>query len=156
MRTLILFLLFLFPCSCSTLNDFTYQMELHRFVRNFEEDCNCKVTVPIKIVAVPSDKDGYKTLGVCYGFRMPSIFRSIEIDKDYWATASYYEKESTIYHELAHCQLDLEHTDEWVGDYVLFGRPKSIMYPYSFPQYEVFRDEYIKELFSRKPGPWKF
>jgi hypothetical protein len=156
MKKIIIFFLLLFPFSCSSLKNFGYQVELYSFVKKFEEECNCKVDVPISIEKIASDEKGYKTLGVCYGFRMPKFFRSIKIDRSYWAEATFYEKEATIYHELAHCVLDLEHTNEWIDGYLIFGRPKSLMYPYSFPQYESFRKEYIKELFSRKPGEWLY
>lgn len=129
-------------------------MELDSHVREFEALCNCEVDVPIRIKVIPSTKKGYRTLGVCYGFRMPTVFRSIEIDQEYWRTASFYERESTVFHELAHCVLDLEHTDELTGDFLMSLRPKSLMYPYSFSDYETYRKEYIRELFSRKPGPW--
>lgn len=154
MRIIVLILLLLFPLSCSTVTNIKYQLELSSFVRSFEKQCNCTVDVPITIEKIPSNEPGYTTLGLCYAFRWPKVFRSIKIDVDYWQKANFYQKESTVFHELAHCVLDLEHTDEMTGEY-LWIRPKSIMYPYSFPQYETYRKQYWKELFSRKPGPYK-
>jgi hypothetical protein len=150
MKVFLLFLfLFLFT-GCASIK--SYDARINPHVIQFEKYCNCKVTIPITIEKLPSDDDG-KTLGVCYGFRMPILFRSIKIDKDYLESGSFYQIESTVFHELAHCVLDLEHTEEMKGKYI-FIRPKSIMYPYSFFQYSLYREEYIKELFSRKPGPW--
>jgi hypothetical protein len=152
-RTLFVFLIFMFSlASCSSFS--RYEPVLNNHVLEFEKLCNCKVNIPITIEPIPSKNDGYKTLGVCYVFRGPMLFRSIRIDKDYWAKASFYQRESTVFHELAHCVLDLEHDERMTGEYIWI-RPKSIMYPYSFPQYETYRKEYLKELFLRKPGSYK-
>ena len=155
MRIIIAILLLLFPISCSHIGyitDTDYNIEIKPFIQSFESHCKCKINIPVKIEKIKIKEKGYTTLGICYGFRMPILFRSVVIDSDYWAKADFYEKESTVFHELAHCVLNLGHTEEMTGDYI-FIRPKSIMYPYSFYQYQAYRKEYIKELFSRKPGP---
>lgn len=152
MKRLIAILLLLFPLSCSHYLNVKQDIELKSFIVSFENHCNCKVTIPVLIEKVHSSEEGFKTLGVCYGFRMPKFFRSVRIDTDYWKEANFYKKESTVFHELAHCVLDMEHDERMIGDYI-FIRPKSIMYPYSFSQYETYRKEYIRELFNRKASP---
>ena len=147
-----LIFLLLFLVSCASVK---MRSDVLPHVKTFEEYCNCKVEVPIKIVPIPKSekdkKEGTKTLGICYGFKMFKPFRSIEIDVFYWKYASDCEREATVLHELAHCELDLEHEEAWFyPDFYLFMRPKSLMHPYSFPQYCTHRDEYLKELFKRK------
>lgn len=146
---LIIFTYLLFP-SCSQVILAKRNIELNHHISNFEELCDCKVDIPVTIEKITPLEEGTRTLGVCYGFRMPTWIRSIKIDVDFWKEASYYEKEATVFHELGHCVLDLNHTNEMQGEYI-FVRPKSLMYPYSFGLYKDFREEYINELFSRKP-----
>lgn len=149
MREICLLILFLLA-GCTTL---PMRIDLKIHITEFEKYCNCKVDIPIKITEVEQDKkdDGYRTLAVCYGFRMSKIFRSIEIDEGYWNKATHCERESTVFHELGHCLLDLKHDEEMFShDFYLFMRPKSVMHPYAFPQYCSYRDQYIKELFNKK------
>lgn len=144
---LILVLFFLIGCA-SVKQD----ISLRPHVSLFEKNCKCRVNIPIKIVSIPQTEKDKKTLGVCYGFKLaPPFFRSIHIDKDYWEGASFYQRESTVLHELAHCAWDLEHDDSMQGHHLLGLRPKTIMHPYSFYQYSFYRDEYLKELWSRNP-----
>lgn len=148
MKTLCLLILLFCFNGCASIRQYDPGLKTH--IALFEKHCNCKVDIPIKVEPILQDEEGYTTLGVCYGFKMAKLFRYIVIDKTYWQKAGFYQKESTILHELAHCVLDLEHDDTMQGIYI-WVRPKSIMHPYSFPQYEMYRDEYIEELFSRKP-----
>jgi hypothetical protein len=147
MKGILLALLLLFT-SCASAQR---RPDLEPYIKIFEKHCNCKVNIPIKIVPIDQDEPGYRTLGVCYGFMKSKLFRSIEIDEGYWNSASECERESTVLHELGHCVLNLEHDSAylWPNLYI-FMRPKSLMHPYSFPQYCEHRDEYIKEMFSRK------
>jgi len=149
---LILVVLLTFLVSCASAQ---MRQDLLPHIQTFEKYCNCKVKVPIKIVPIPKSKkdikEGTRTLGICYGFKMSKIWRSIEIDEMYWKYASECERESTVLHELAHCELDMDHEEAWLWkDFYLFMRPKSLMHPYSFPQYCTHRTEYIEELFKRK------
>lgn len=147
MRTIFIIMFLLFY-SCATA---TYNNGLESYIQRFEQYCNCKINMRIKITPISQTEKDYKTVGVCYGFKMSKLFRSIEIDEGYWNSASDCERESTIFHELGHCYLDLDHDSSVIqGDYYLFARPKSLMHPYTFPQYCANKEEYIKELFSHK------
>jgi hypothetical protein len=126
-----------------------YDVGIQPHIALFEKHCKCKVDIPIKIKYIPSTEPGVRILGMCYGFKQWKLLRFIEIDNTYWASASYYEREHTILHELGHCVLDLEHDKAMTGDSI-FTRPLSIMHPYTFSQYENYRKEYLKELFGRK------
>ena len=74
--------------------------------------------------------------------------KKVIIDLDYWANASFFEKEFIIFHELGHCFLDRDHLDASVN-----GSCVSIMH--SSPQVCPFtltednREEYLDELFSQ-------
>jgi hypothetical protein len=147
-NNIIIFLLIFLLFSCGTCKE--YGSPLNNSIKVFEETFNQKVDIPIDIVDIPQKEEGYRTLGVCYFFKGPRFLRFILIDKTYWDNATPYQRESTIIHELGHCMFDLEHDDTMIGDFI-FVRPKSIMHPYTFPQYEQHRDYYLKELFSRIP-----
>jgi len=127
-----------------------YSSEFTPFINDFEKNCKIKVILPIELADLPKD-----TLGRCNNFKtligglyLPQEFRSIEINRAYWKKASFFDKESTILHEFGHCILNIEHDTSWIGESILTSRPKSIMYPYTFPQYSTYRYEYRKQLFS--------
>ena len=129
--------------SCSTAS-VRYGEKLGPYIDDFEKNCKTKVTIPIELAPLPKG-----VLGKCVAFRGPVIFRKIQIDLDYWNSATNTQKESTILHELGHCVLDLEHDTTIIGEYYLFMRPKTLMFPYDFPQYEIFRKEYREQFFSQ-------
>jgi hypothetical protein len=133
-----LFLLFFFV-SCST--NIIQSTEIKTFVRRFEEACNRKVTIPIYWGDLHKEKDG-QVIGVCRGFQQFVMFRSIVLDREYWSKASYWDKESLIFHELGHCVLDRPHVLAFDDDL----NPMSIMHPYTFHSYFSKRAKLVKEL----------
>lgn len=83
------------------------------------------------------------TIGVCWflGDR-----RIIIIRQAYWDQADAAAREMLMFHELAHCALNLPHdmsTNE-------FGYPTSLMFPSAFPStlYYNRRSEYLDQLFE--------
>jgi hypothetical protein len=90
---------------------------------------------------LPTD-DGGRIVGMCDPY-IP--VRTVVFDKETWPTYSDSEKEELVFHELGHCVLDRDHDSTKID-----GMPMSIMYPYdSIPAYPIFRDAYIKELFTK-------
>lgn len=83
-------------------------------------------------------------IGTCYLWA-----NEIVIDPTYWATAKYYEKISTMIHEIVHCRCKIGHTEEKFED----GCPKSLMHPHSISAYctEVHLKHYFTEIFERCP-----
>ena len=96
----------------------------------------------------PGDKHA---IGLCVpSFLNPVRSRpAIYIDKDYWDNASEMARESTVFHELGHCVLNLEHNDQ---DVVIKGEKlkKSLMAPVEFGGYKYLANYqyYVDELFS--------
>lgn len=138
-------LLFLFLLlSCSTSRS-AYRPDLLVHIKEFEKHCKCKVSIPIYISKIKSDS----TIGLCYGFKQSIMFKFIILDETYWNESDMYDRESLVFHELGHCVLNKDHDASMVSFfYFLDYRPKSIMHPYSFYQYRLYRDDYIKELFA--------
>ena len=122
-----------------------YPTDVSLHVKTFEEKCNCKIKIPIYLKKIKSDT----AVGICYGFRQFFIFQYIVIDEDYWSTADLYDKESLLFHELGHCVYGLDHDSAQFGSLMEGYRPKSLMYPWTFYQYKYYRDEYLKELFTK-------
>jgi len=113
-------------------------------------------------------------IGTC-SYRM--TFREIDLDIDFWKNATFIQKTSLLYHELAHCYCDRDHD---FGDGTLYpddsfkyilqswfqkstfniyrpegyyedGCPTSIMYPKLIEDYcfRVHYNEYVNEMFNR-------
>jgi hypothetical protein len=140
---LILFCIF-FLASCSLVRA-RYEPGLAVHISEFEKHCKCKITIPIYFLKIKKES----TIGLCYGFKQFWLFRYIVLDSEYWDQADTYERESLLFHELGHCVLDKDHNSEMISEYYFLNyRPKSIMHPYSFYQYRLYRDAYIKELFT--------
>lgn len=51
---------------------------------------------------------------------------AVVLSRTFWATADEWERRTLVYHELGHCSLDLDHTDE---------ETLAIMNPYILPGY---------------------
>jgi hypothetical protein len=133
----ILLLLLLVSCSSNALKD----PEVKTFVSRFEAACKKKVNIAIEWGSLPTDKTG-KTIGICRGFGDKVSLRSIVLDKEYWARASYWQRESLVFHELGHCILNRFHVTAYDKDY----NPVSIMHPFTFGNYLERRAELVKEL----------
>lgn len=113
-------------------------------------------------------------IGTC-SYRM--TFREIDIDIEYWKTATWISKTALVYHELAHCYCNRDHD---FGDGTLYpddslaylfqswfkkstfnlyrpegyfedNCPMSIMYPKIIDDYcfRVHYNEYVEEMFNR-------
>jgi hypothetical protein len=76
-------------------------------------------------------------VGVChYAVEM----RTIGIDPTYWKSASPARKENLIFHELGHCDLNLNHTEEYgIMFFSLLGTDF----------YKEYREDLIEDLFGR-------
>lgn len=132
---------------CSSLSDFhdtiplyyTFSKEVDRAKKIYEDHCKVSADIPIRLSYLPEN-----IIGVCFGWRMHKFFRHIEIDIEYFKTASRTEIEMTILHELGHCVSDLDHDQ---SEEFLFV-PKSLMYPSHFSTYFYNRDKehYIKSV----------
>lgn len=85
---------------------------------------------------------------------------AVAINRNYWRSATRWDREALIFHELGHCLLYREHRDSLKLD--IDRCPKSLMHSDAnfdtcFPKY---REEYISELFTydekgAKFSPWK-
>ena len=88
-------------------------------------------------------------IGACRRNDGPDRPRSIFVDKAYWATATWLEKEYVVFHELGHCFLGLDHDDREDDN----GECVSIMASGTTgcrDNYnELTREELIDELFSK-------
>jgi hypothetical protein len=114
---------------------------LKDYIDRFEKECNCKVDVQIKM-GYMEYFPGY-VIGECRMY--PMVPRQIVINETTWPHMTDMEKEMLVFHELGHCYLGREHTEELKDDSFL---PKSIMYPsvFSYPHY--LKQYYINELFN--------
>jgi hypothetical protein len=107
------------------------------YVNKFEYFYGSKVSSSIVFV----DKLEGATVGVCY-----KLSNHIEIDRSYWEIITTEEQEELIFHELGHCELELDHNSQRFS----WGCPKSIMYPNTFSTcYKQYEEYYIKELLDK-------
>lgn len=75
--------------------------------------------------------------------------RTVQVAIYYWKAATDSQKEETIFHELGHCAMGLQHIYDLRPDHC----PVSIMYPYEFGDtlcYENNKEYYYQELQSHK------
>lgn len=79
-------------------------------------------------------------VGLCANY---GTHQNITIDQEFWDRASDLQKEVLVYHELGHCALGRDHTEDLIG-----SRPKSIMYPKVLKEkyYKEFQEDYLEEL----------
>lgn len=110
------------------------------YVKMFESNIGVsasRVSVSFKALAAPF-------IGECEVFG-PNL--SVHVDPDFWGRATEDEREELIYHELAHCAMDLDHDERIMPN----GCPSSIMNSYQldacFPRYKPY---YIDELRSKR------
>jgi Zn-dependent protease with chaperone function len=78
--------------------------------------------------------------------------RNVEVSQPHWNSMSESQKEELIFHELGHCELNLDHDDTYdTND----SCPTSLMNPYVFGNYETTNcyipkyDYYMRQLFKR-------
>lgn len=87
-------------------------------------------------------------------------FKTVKINTHFWVQMDYYTKQSTVYHELAHCLLNrLTHSETIYQNY-----PKSLMTKYSFifhaqqltlDYYTQHYSQYLCELFTQLDSCWE-
>lgn len=106
-------------------------------------------SIPIYLVDM-KEETGYgrdKAVGFCrYHVSKGKRVRShIFIDKYYWLEISQMSKKELLFHELAHCYLELGHNEALLPD----DCPQSIMYPKVIEQHCIkshWDDVYLKEF----------
>lgn len=112
--------------------------EFEPYVELFLEHAN----IPsINVDMYFNDQTG-NVIGVC---KKRGNDRNIEIDGDWWSTASDLDREILIFHELGHCVLDQGHRDFQLPD----GCGGSVMGTYHIGAYcyDLHYDHYIEEMF---------
>ena len=116
------------------------------YVKEFEKVCK------IKTGSIVSFGNNFEKNVI--GYCTPSN-KNIKINKRYWDTATDYEKEMLIFHELGHCDLDRDHKEGWYIQ-IVDGKevariPISIMGAQLFyvNTYITHRDYYLEELFGK-------
>lgn len=113
------------------------------FKNKFEQETGVKVTVPIIYDSL--DKE---TVALCEVFE--DGYKLIRVNTFYWNDMNNGGKEETIYHELGHCELNRDHSEQLTQTRLYgYSIPNSIMYPYIFGDasfYWIFREHYVEEL----------
>ena len=113
-------------------NQVTIEKETVPYVEVFEDLCGRKVQSNIRFGYLPGT-----IIGLCEWY--PFGTNEITIDIDYWERTDESGRESTVLHELGHCDLYRLHNNS--KD--IFGFPKSIMYWSTMPSF-VYR---VKKFF---------
>ena len=88
-------------------------------------------------------------LGLC-SMSVGGAWRLIQIDKQFAIKSKPNELEETVYHELGHCAMMLQH-DETKDEY---GCPVSIMYPYAFGTWWCW-PKYQEKYYLQLENAWK-
>jgi hypothetical protein len=127
--------------------------ELKPYVESFEKEAlrfGLEIHVSGLVITMGEhDKMLELTGGKTYaGFCMN--YDTIYIDPLYWPRYSADQKESLMFHELAHCVLHREHDTVQIYDGRGILIPRSLMYPQIPPPgvESRYRDYYLGELFS--------
>ena len=77
--------------------------------------------------------------------------KNIEVSESHWNNMSEKRRQELIFHELGHCELNLDHNENYESD----SCPTSIMNPYVFNDYGVDNcytpkfNYYMRQLFGR-------
>lgn len=129
--------------ACGTPRTHNTDPDFVEYVHRFEQETGREVKVPIIFSNV---SDEYA--GVCEYYN--DGYRLIRISSFHWDRLTEFGKEELIYHELGHCVLNRDHTEDFtiVSPY-RYSIPNSIMYPYLFGDaffYYLFREHYVQEL----------
>lgn len=133
------FALIALPFTAYYLTD-TRNVELNRYVEDFEEEYGVYVNYPVGIGEIP---ESTSAVGACYSY---GPGRSVVISERYWDRATARDKKATVYHELGHCSLDKDHEEGDLED----GCPQSLMNPYTITEYcmEKHWKYYVEQLRS--------
>lgn len=116
----------------------SYSYDFTRFKDRYLKTCGVNTSVPIRVGFLWGS-----TVGACFNYFLPKVFRLIIIDSDFLKRASETELEATVFHEFGHCESDLDHNLEWS-----FLKPESLMWPYTFSDYiyRTNREYYLKSV----------
>ena len=84
-------------------------------------------------------------VGVCFKSKNKLYLPYIVVSNHYWAMASFLERKALIYHEMAHCLMNLGHVNEH----------PSLMYPnvYGDAYLQIFWDGMVEDLFVNRGEP---
>jgi hypothetical protein len=116
----------------------TIDPEFVSYVKKFEQEQNEDVYVDVTFKKIEPP-----AVGLCWRYEDTKTGVSIEIDPDYWFSATETKKEVLIFHELGHCILGRDHEEEKL----YYTVPKSLMFPYVFETpYMLYRSYYVDEL----------
>lgn len=134
---------FLLLVACGLPRHYESHIDFDPFKLKFEQETGVKVTVPIIY-----DRLDEETVALCEVFS--DGYKLVRVNTLFWEEMGHGGKEETIYHELGHCQLNREHSDELTTTRLYgYAIPNSIMYPYIFGDagfYWIFREHYVEEL----------
>lgn len=163
MKKIILTFLLLGMTACGGMESFSLPFvdnELAAFTDKFEIEANLRgveidKTIRLEIM-FDSSLDGLAGPGLsingqCRVYRDGK--REVVINPSQWAKMNIQEKEQLMFHELAHCYLDMEHRDGWIESPLVgqegYSTPLSLMHWLAFDSsyYELNYGYYLDELF---------
>lgn len=137
------FIFLILFCGCGVPRTNVTDKDFVSYVERFEQDTGISVSVPIIYGSV---KEEYAAVCELYN----DGYRLVRVNNYYWERMGEFGKEELVYHELGHCVLNRDHTNDFtIVRPQGYSIPNSIMYPYTFGDsffYFVYREHYIKEL----------
>lgn len=140
----ILVSIFIFLSACGIPRTHESHSDFNKYKERFEQETGVRVSVPIIYDANLSNEFA----AVCEIFS--DGYKLIRINELYWSYYGESAREELVYHELGHCVLDRDHSEELtIPPAYSYAIPNSIMYPYAFGNsfyYLIFRDHYVEEL----------
>lgn len=120
--------------------------DLASYVKLFESKYNLKTSTSVQFGETKTPVVGY-----CSD---DGINRNIVINKDEFQKMTAPQKENLMLHELGHCELNRDHTEE-KESFEYYTVPKSLMFPYIFNTLEIKayskdKEKYLIELIQNK------
>lgn len=127
-------------------NGYKVELEFVPIIQEFERVCGKPVNLHVTFADL-WDPNPFSDMDTVAGLCFPFFAGDVYIDREVWESfyGDYYRQEELLFHELGHCVLWRLHNNEVTE----LGMEKSIMSSVMFRswyQYEIFREEYIKEL----------
>jgi hypothetical protein len=97
------------------------------------------------IIVIFAAMDANEMIGYCW--QRDNMTPIVAISREFWQTASLYQQEILMFHELGHCLLQKHHNNALDGN----GMPRSIMNERMFDvyYYETYRESYLQQFFGR-------
>lgn len=159
LRCLLLVLLSFMLLSCGESCEKT-PTEVQAYVQEFEDTYG--VDIEFEVLLVDYELGSSKgVLATCR--RSEGKPPLVRIERSFWNEADYIRRRALVFHELGHCEFDLEHnpdlmpmviTDPITGDLWATTGPVSLMYPsirgseyYGEPR---FTDHYVPQLLEER------